>query len=134
VALYKKKGEEAQKAFVDAQGKVTNTQAARAHARELDRLSKAYDPVYRAAKQYENELKRLDRALDIGAISQKQYTAQVEQAALALRRVQQPMAGIDQSSRRFGGSLQQVGYQVGDFAVQVGAGTSAAQALGQQLP
>ncbi|RJE87956.1 lysozyme family protein [Paracoccus onubensis] len=134
VALYKKKGEEAQKAFTDAQGKVTNTQAARAHVRELDRLSKAYDPVYRAAKQYENELKRLDRALDIGAISQKQYTAQVEQAALALRRVQNPMAGIDKQSRSFGGSLQQVGYQVGDFAVQVGAGTSATQALGQQLP
>lgn len=30
--------------------------------------------------------------------------------------------------------LQQVGWQVGDFAVQVGAGTSAAQAFAQQAP
>lgn len=35
---------------------------------------------------------------------------------------------------RFGPQMQQVGFQVGDFATQVGAGTSAAQALGQQLP
>jgi hypothetical protein len=35
---------------------------------------------------------------------------------------------------KFKGQMQSAGYQVGDFAVQVGAGTSAAQALGQQLP
>jgi hypothetical protein len=36
---------------------------------------------------------------------------------------------------RFGSSqLQNIGFQVGDFATQVGAGTSASQALGQQLP
>lgn len=134
VDLYKKKGAEAEKAFVDAQGKVTNTKAVEAHKRELNRLSKAYDPAYRAAKQYEAELKKLDRALDIGAISQKQYTAQVEQAAAALQRVNQPMVAAAQGGKRLGGSFQQVGYQVGDFAVQVGAGTSAAQALGQQLP
>lgn len=44
------------------------------------------------------------------------------------------MGRVDHGARRFGGSLQQVGFQVGDFATQVGAGTSAAQALGQQLP
>ena len=33
-----------------------------------------------------------------------------------------------------GGQLQNIGFQVGDFATQVGAGTSATQALGQQLP
>jgi len=35
---------------------------------------------------------------------------------------------------RFGPKMQQIGFQVGDFATQVGAGTSATQALGQQLP
>ena len=131
VELYRKKGEEAQKAFVDAQGKVTNTQATRAHARELDKLSRNYDPVYRAAKKYEEELKRLDRALDVGAVSQQRYTELVGQAA---KQFNQATGTVQDTSRGMGGSLQQVGFQVGDFATQVGAGTSAVQALGQQLP
>lgn len=134
VAFYKKRGEEAQKAFLDAQGKVTNTQAAKAHTRELDKLSKEYDPVYRAAKRYEDQLRKLDRALDVGAISQKQYTDQVGRAA---KEMNTASGMIEQTARKASGggnSLQQVGWQVGDFAVQVGAGTSAAQAFGQQLP
>lgn len=38
------------------------------------------------------------------------------------------------SSGAFGRSLQNVSFQVGDFATQVGAGTAASVALGQQLP
>jgi len=38
------------------------------------------------------------------------------------------------SSGAFGRSLQNVSFQVGDFATQVGAGTAASIALGQQLP
>lgn len=41
---------------------------------------------------------------------------------------------LDRSSRLGGGGLQNLGFQVQDFAVQVGAGTSATQALSQQLP
>jgi hypothetical protein len=41
---------------------------------------------------------------------------------------------IDRSARVSGGGLQNLGFQVQDFAVQVGAGTSASQALAQQLP
>ncbi|AGT09969.1 coiled-coil domain-containing protein [Paracoccus aminophilus] len=134
VAFYKKRGEEAQKAFVDAQGKVTNTQAVKAHERELDKLSKAYDPVYRAAKRYEDELKRLDRALDVGAIGQKQYAEQVGRAARELNIATGAIENTTRKSGNMSGQLQQVGWQVGDFAVQVGSGTSAAQALGQQLP
>ena len=37
------------------------------------------------------------------------------------------------SANKFGkGALQQLGYQVGDFAVQIGGGTNALQAFGQQ--
>lgn len=134
VAHFRKRGEEAQKAFQDAQGRVGNNQAARAHAQELDRLAKAYDPAYRAARRYEDQVKRLDRALDIGAISQQQYAAAVASAARQMTQASDAMEATAPAARRYGGSLQQVGYQVGDFAVQVGAGTSAAQALGQQLP
>lgn len=131
VAFYKKKGEEAQKAFVDAQGKVTNTQAIRAHAREMDTLAKTYDPAYRAAKTYEKSLKDLDRALSVGAISQKQHSDAVVRAA---RQFNQAADQTEAGAMRAGGGLQNFGFQLGDFATQVGAGTSAAQALGQQLP
>jgi hypothetical protein len=159
VAQFRKRGEEAQKAFQDATGRITDTSAARAHARELDRLSKAYDPVYRAASTYEAEVKRLDRALDVGAITQTQYTAKVSDAAAQFQRASASIAtGADQMARgmqraqmgttaltrttgpvvanfrRFGPQIQQAGYQFGDFAVQVGAGTSAMQAAGQQAP
>lgn len=131
VAAFRKRGEEAQKAFQDAQGRVTNTQAARAHARDLDRLARQYDPVYRAAKKYEDEVRRLDRALDVGAISQQKYTAEVAKAA---RQMNQAGDVAQAGARKFRGAWQNIGFQVGDVATQVGAGTSMAQALGQQLP
>ena len=36
--------------------------------------------------------------------------------------------------RAYRGNIQNAAYQIGDFAVQVGAGTSASQAMAQQLP
>ncbi|SMO78704.1 hypothetical protein [Paracoccus laeviglucosivorans] len=134
VAAFRKRGEEAQKAFQDAQGKVSNTAAARAHARDLDRLARAYDPAYRAAKIYEDQVKRLDRAMDVGAISQKQYTAEVVRAAQQMKGAGE---SVEQTGRKIGSTgnlMQQFGYQAGDFAVQVQAGTSAAQAFAQQAP
>ncbi|MEG4645196.1 hypothetical protein VB636_20925 [Paracoccus sp. APAP_BH8] len=134
VAEFRKRGEEAQKAFQDAQGRVTDTQAARAHARDLDRLARQYDPVYRAAKRYEEEVKRLDRALDVGAISQQRYTAEVAKAARQMHQAGETMQDTARKGQQMGTGWQNLGWQVGDFATQVGAGTSAAQALGQQLP
>ena len=106
VAEFKRRGQEAGKAFHDASGRVTNTQAARAHARELDRLSKAYDPVYRAASKYEVEIKRLDRALDLGAISQTQYTAKVVEAARAQEVEHRPELGHRPPEMSTGGDPQ----------------------------
>ncbi|WP_339112899.1 hypothetical protein [Thioclava sp. GXIMD2076] len=162
VAMYRKKGQDAQKAFQDAQGKVTDTAAARAHARELDRLSKAYDPVYRAASTYEKELRRLDRALDVGAISQDRYTEEVQQSAAQMQRVvaaskqtATATAGLSQSMRststasnalndgtkkvgggmrNLRGQVQNTAFQFQDFVVQVQGGTSAVTAAAQQMP
>ncbi len=44
------------------------------------------------------------------------------------------LGDLDRSARGSTGGLQNLGFQVQDFAVQVGAGTSATQALAQQLP
>ena len=56
VQKYKQMGDAAEKAFRDASGAVTDTQKLRAHMREIDRLSRAYDPVYVATKKYELSL------------------------------------------------------------------------------
>lgn len=135
VEHFRKRGEQAEKAFQDAQGRVTNTRVAQAHMREMDRLSKAYDPVYRAAKQYEKTVKDLDRALDIGAVTQEQYTAKVGQAAKQFNAATGSMEqAAGRMSRNSTALLQQFGWQVGDFAVQFNAGTSAVQAFSQQAP
>lgn len=52
----------------------------------------------------------------------------------SMGRSEAAMDGAAAAASRFGPRMQQVGWQVGDFATQVGSGTSAVVALGQQLP
>lgn len=135
VALYRQRGEEAGKAFKDATGKVTDAEGLRAHMRELDNLAKKYDPVYRATKQYEAEVKRLDQALKVGAVTQAQYSQRLQEAQVKL--TQTGKATADVAAKTGGGmrgNIQNLSFQLQDFAVQVAAGTSASTALGQQLP
>lgn len=134
IGKYKQAGEAAQKAFQSAQGGVGDAQALKAHLRELDKLQKAYDPVYVATKRYEAAVKQLDRALEIGATNKDQYRAQMQKLNVELGRAAGVLQDTGTQAGRFGGNLQNIGFQVGDFATQVGAGTSATQALGQQLP
>jgi hypothetical protein len=47
---------------------------------------------------------------------------------------QQAMAQVEQSTNRMGSSLQNAGFQVSDFFVQVSAGTDPTRALAQQMP
>ena len=131
---YRDIGKAAQKVFQDSQGSVSDNQALKAHMRELDKLQRAYDPVYTATQKYNAALTKLDRALQIGAIDQAKYTAEVKRAQVELGQVSGAIQTTERSTRSFGGNLQNIGFQVGDFATQVGAGTSATQALGQQLP
>lgn len=135
VALYRDRGEQAGKAFKDATGKVTDAEGLRAHMRELDNLAKKYDPVYRATKQYEAEVKRLDQALKVGAVTQAQYSQRLQEAQVKL--TQAGKATADVAAKTGGGlrgNIQNLSFQLQDFAVQVAAGTSASTALGQQLP
>lgn len=50
------------------------------------------------------------------------------------REGQRALEGIERASGRTGAAMQNVGFQVQDFAVQVAGGTSASRALAQQLP
>tara|TARA_R110002126_G_scaffold78081_2_gene194612 strand:- start:8738 stop:11080 length:2343 start_codon:yes stop_codon:yes gene_type:complete len=109
--------------------------------RELDRLRMKYDPLFAASQKYERALEELNRAHKIGAISAQQHERQLEalnaeytaQQAGAVRAAG-ALGRIGLAANGAGGGIQNLAYQVGDFAVQVGAGTSASMALGQQLP
>jgi len=138
--LETQKRKEAQ-AAVAAATKAAN--ATKAQARELERLAMKYKPLYAASKGYERALEEVEIAYQTGTISSRQYAASLEQVNQRFVRVQ---AGADtwsnqivQGSRRAGRAMnssgmamQQLGYQVGDFAVQVQSGQSALVAFSQQ--
>ena len=112
-------------------------------AAEVDRLSSKYKPLYAASKQYEKSLDEINRAQLVGAINTKQHSAAVESLNSDYQKFTSGTAGWDnqfvqgsnragKSMNKFGMYAQQVGYQVGDFFVQVQSGQSALVAFGQQ--
>lgn len=104
---------------------------------EADRAAAAFqkfkasiDETYRAELQLAQAQKTVDAALKSGKIN-------AEQAAVAMRQYEASLAtagGPAGATGGFAGQLQNASFQLGDFAVQVGAGTSASVALAQQLP
>jgi len=64
----------------------------------------------------------------------RESASNVNRMAARTRAAGQVMGRAVNDNNRFGRSIQNVSFQVGDFAAQVGAGTSASIALGQQLP
>lgn len=109
--------------------------------KSLDQLRRAIDPVYAASKRYESAVETLDNALKMGTVTQAQHARMLDQVGQAYLRNQgaaQNLGGrmgfLGNVSEQTRGKIQQVGFQVQDFAVQVGAGTSATQAFAQQFP
>ncbi|MGB0661330.1 MAG: glycoside hydrolase family protein [Mangrovicoccus sp.] len=138
---YEEAAKRAAKKFDGAMAKASNNETLKATAREIDRLARKYDPAYAAARKYERGVKQLNRAIEIGAITNKEYEQGLENLVQDLERAGKSAGKLGASmhqgsgaSRSYGGALQNVGFQVGDFATQVSAGTSVTQALGQQLP
>jgi Lambda phage tail tape-measure protein (Tape_meas_lam_C) len=81
-------------------------------------------------------------SIRLGLVGGKEVVAQFEQlgntGSTAMRRLgdsaTQNFGKVTSAGRGMGGGLQNVGYQVQDFAVQVAGGTSATRAMAQQLP
>lgn len=117
---------------------VQNTGAEESTA-DVNLLVKA---IERAEKQFDT----LQRALNKGKLSQEQYQRGVQQTTQTVERLNRVMqnqgSALDQQTfafnragrgmNEFGFYAQQVGYQVGDFFVQVQSGTSFLVAFGQQ--
>jgi len=109
----------------------------------IDRLAMKYKPLYASSKQYENALDELNRAHRLGVLNTKQHENAVERLTAEYQQFQNGTAGWSnqfvtggqrsaRSMNRFGMVAQQVGYQVGDFFVQVQSGQNVLVAFAQQ--
>ncbi len=112
------------------------TQVAAQQSAEEDRLKNKFVQGYTAASIYSKELNDLGIARKKGIIS-------IEQQRVALDRLNKEYAegsgrfamyanAMGKSANRAGVAMQQTGYQVGDFLVQVQSGTNPMVAFGQQ--
>jgi hypothetical protein len=113
------------------------------YSAELERLKMKYQPLYAASKQYERALQDIELAYQAGVISSAQYKASVGSLGAEFTQFQNGTAGwsnqfvtgatrAGKSMNSMGVVTQQLGYQVGDFAVQVQSGQSALVAFSQQ--
>lgn len=75
------------------------------------------------------------KAVDNATAPLRQVQNEIKRTASATNAFGQQMDATTKNTRKFAmGALQQAGYQVGDFAVQIANGTSKMQAFGQQAP
>ena len=108
-------------------------------AAQTELLRNKYQKGYAASKQLTAATRELDTALELGIMTTREHRAAVALLGSQYQKTgknsvqfaaMQRMAG--KSTNKFGMYSQQVGYQVGDFAVQVQSGTNALVAFGQQ--
>lgn len=115
---------------------------------EIERLTARYKPLGAAVIAYKKEVGGLISAKRRGIITTDQYREAMSRLKREFREVESGVVSASnqfarynlatyqslQSTKRFGSvGLQQVGYQVGDFAVQMQGGTNIAVAFGQQM-
>jgi hypothetical protein len=98
----------------------------------LQSYSRMVEDLNREEKELYSSLRRTTSAIKTQGAAASSGSVQMSNAAAAAERLtkRQRMAG--KSTNRFGMYAQQVGYQVGDFAVQVQSGANALVAFGQQ--
>ena len=103
-----------------------------ANSAELKRFRISTDQVY-AAEQKLLRLKKMLRAeVDAGNMSMRQAAAVQMQYKRSLTAMGGGMQQTARKTNQLGVMMQQTGYQVGDFAVQVGSGQNVMVAFGQQ--
>jgi hypothetical protein len=109
-------------------------------------LDRAFNKGYISATQYSKGINQTDRAIEAvisstsrASIETRKYAASnisatgaVSNAAVAAERLANAQRMAGKSTNQFGMYSQQVGYQVGDFLVQIQGGTDALLAFGQQ--
>jgi hypothetical protein len=75
------------------------------------------------------------QAIDNATAPLRKVNSELERTGAATRKLAGQFDSTTVATRKFAmGALQQAGYQIGDFAVQVANGTNRMQAFGQQAP
>lgn len=124
-----------QRQFRNEQGQfISSADAARQNESAILRLADAYNPALSAQLRFAQTQKDVAEAVRLGVIA-------ADQQADVLRRLEAQYSVSANGVRVMGGGynnlttqVQNAGYQIGDFAVQVASGQNAVMALSQQLP
>ena len=120
------------------QAKSSIKSTATSGTKDFERLKNAIDPAYRAQKMFSDQLKVLNaQRKAMGDDQYNKYLKMIQinakQAGISINQFGQIASVNTRKMKRFGAvGMQQVGYQVQDFAVQVQGGTDKLVALGQQ--
>jgi hypothetical protein len=108
----------------------------RQQAVEIERLTNKYKPLYASSKLYERALEEINQAHRLGVITAQQLESEMERLNAEFQtgtgRFSTYANAMGKGANRAGVAMQQAGYQVGDFLVQVQSGTNPMVAFGQQ--
>lgn len=109
--------------------------------RSFKALRASLDPLYRAEQQFAAAQAEINRSVRIGAASSedaadamRRLEAQYESARQAAVALDAAQDGVGRGAGAMRGQVQNAAFQIGDLATQIGGGTAASVALGQQLP
>jgi len=102
----------------------------------VEQLSLKYKPLYATSKLYERMLSEINKAQKLGVLSDTQRKASLEELnrnfAAGTGAFANYANAAGKSANRMGVAMQQTGYQVGDFLVQIQSGANPMMAFGQQ--
>lgn len=118
---------------------------AKSLGRSIDALERKFDPVARATQKFDRSMGRLDKALEQGIVDTARYEKLQESLNADLKlakdrangaagaiKTMNAATGRGSNMRAWRAQVQQAGFQVQDFFVQVQGGTSAVTAFTQQ--
>ena len=134
-----------------ARSEAAAQKAADVETRRQERLARQAEVATQrkeaALRREETAMERAQKKAEAAASAQERANQRAIDSAEALARKNEEVVRKEEANAkrlaalaenkatsRSGSKVQQAGYQVADFATQVGAGTSAVQALSQQLP
>lgn len=102
------------------------------YSKAIAMLDKAEDQLYASIGKANTAVKAQSAAMDQASAATTRASGTMSQAAINAQKMAAAQRMAGKSTNKFGLVSQQVGYQVGDFFVQVQSGTDALVAFGQQ--
>jgi len=120
-----KSAEQSMQVFLQQQDQLEQSRA---------RLLSQFNPLFAAQQRYNQVLAEANRLHAQGSLSQQELTLVQSRARQELQRTSVEYESMQKTSGATRVGIQQLGFQVSDFAVQVAGGTSAIRAFSLQGP